>query len=117
VSSTLGKARNHKEPYQESKKLGEPAQCCDWPINPETGMMNELGRCHYAAASCVRSTAPVSCTELHYEDDGGLLGSTSYCQFGLVVRTHDAQHTVSRKKKQHHPHIAPKLPCFFGASG
>jgi hypothetical protein len=31
--------------------------------------MNEMGRCHDADASCVRPTAPVSCAELHHEDD------------------------------------------------
>jgi hypothetical protein len=40
--------------------------------------MNELGRCHDAAASCMCPTVPVSCAELHHEDDGGLLGSTPY---------------------------------------
>jgi hypothetical protein len=40
--------------------------------------MNELGRCHDAAASCVRPIDPVSCAELHHEGDRGLLGSTPY---------------------------------------
>jgi hypothetical protein len=78
VSSISGTARNHKEPCQESREPGEPAECRAWPGNPGSGVMNELGRCHDAAASCVRPTSPVSCAELHHEDDGGLLGSTSY---------------------------------------
>jgi hypothetical protein len=35
-------------------------------------------------------------TKLHHED-GGLIGSIRYWQFGLVVRTHDAQHPGNDK--------------------
>jgi hypothetical protein len=62
-------------------------------------MKNDLGHCHDATASCVRPTAKISCTELHHKDDGGLLGSTAYRQFGLMVCTHDAQHPSNREKQ------------------
>jgi hypothetical protein len=55
-------------------------------------------------------------SELHHEDDGGLLGSTPYWQFGLVVHTHDAQHTRN-KKKQYHLHICSEPIMLFWASG
>jgi hypothetical protein len=96
MSSALGTARNHKEPCQKSKEPGEAMEYCDWPGNPGRCVINELGRCHNAAASCVRSTAPVS--EMYHENDGRLLGST-YCQFCQVARTYDAQHTGNRKKR------------------
>jgi hypothetical protein len=38
--------------------------------------MNGLRHCHDAAATCMHPTAPVCCTELQHEDDGGFLGST-----------------------------------------
>jgi hypothetical protein len=41
-------------------------------------LMNDLGHRHDAAVSCVRPTAPVSCAELHHEDDGGIPDSTAY---------------------------------------
>jgi hypothetical protein len=37
---------------------GEPAECRAWPGNPGSGVMNELGSYHDAAASCVRPTVP-----------------------------------------------------------
>jgi hypothetical protein len=49
--SISGTARNHKEPCQESRDPGEPAECHAWPGNPGSDVMNELGCCDDAAAS------------------------------------------------------------------
>jgi hypothetical protein len=57
--SISGAAINHKEPCKESREPDEPVECHAWPGNPGSGVMNELGHCHDAAASCVRPTAPV----------------------------------------------------------
>jgi hypothetical protein len=78
VSSISGTARNHKEPCQENREPGQPSECHAWQEDPGSGVMNELGRCHDAAASCVHPTAPDPCTKLHHEDDGGLIGNTPY---------------------------------------
>jgi hypothetical protein len=54
-------------------------------LGPGSGVMNKLGYYHDAASSYVHHTAPVPCTELYHKDDRGLLGSTPYWQFDLVV--------------------------------
>jgi hypothetical protein len=64
--------------------------------------------------SCVRPTVPVSCAELHHEDDGGLLGSTPYWQFGLMVHTHDAQHPSNREEQSASPsHCSEPVMLFW----
>jgi hypothetical protein len=58
---------------------------------------DEVGYVMMQHASCIRPTALVSCTELHHEDGRELLRSIPYCQFGLVVHTHDPQHSGKKK--------------------
>jgi hypothetical protein len=72
--------------------------------------MNELGHCHDAAASCMHLTALDSCAELYHEDDGGLLGNTTYGQFGLVVHN-----TRGNKKKKPllPPHYSERVMLFW----
>jgi hypothetical protein len=69
ASSILKTTRNHKKPCLESREPGEQLECHVWPGNSGSGVMNEPGHCHDAIANFLRPTGPVSCTELHHEDD------------------------------------------------
>jgi len=64
-----GKAKNHKEPCQESREPVEPQHCCVWPRKFESVLRYELVRCHDKDAMFLLPTGPVSCTAQDHKGD------------------------------------------------
>ncbi|XP_071041394.1 O-acyltransferase like protein-like [Parasteatoda tepidariorum] len=67
--SALGKAKNRREPCQESRVVDEPLVCCVLSRSSELNGKNVRERYHDRASNCVLPTDPGACASLRHEGD------------------------------------------------